>query len=214
MTMTVEIWSIVSSIVSVILAVFAIGISIWFFIVGRNTDKNVSNNLTEIKTQAEMLQKISGKQLDRLTKYVTEPRDTATNEILNEMIKVMAQLPSTLSSTFQQTNSTSDVSSLRSELISCYIALYFYTAQTNFWSRINLPNASDFDKENHFDITCKKIVDMSTDDFDTMAKSLAKLDSPELSTNPLNHLLEETKTKWRDLVLNSSQVYEQRASAE
>jgi len=61
--MTAEIWSIVASIVSVVLAFFAIGISIWFFIVGRNTEKEVTNSLTQIKTQAEMLQKISGKQL-------------------------------------------------------------------------------------------------------------------------------------------------------
>ena len=72
--MTVEIWSIVSSIVSVILGFFAIVISLWFFMVSRKTEKDVSNALAEIKTQADMLQKISGKQLDRLTKYVTEAK--------------------------------------------------------------------------------------------------------------------------------------------
>ena len=212
--MTPETWSIISSIVSVILAFFAIGISIWFFMVGRNTEKDVSNSLTQIKTQAEMLQKISGKQLDRLTKYVTEPKHISQTESFNEILKVVAQIPISLSSTFQQNSSAEDVTVLRSELISCYIALYFYTAQTNFWSHINLPDAAEFDSEDHFDATCKKITDMSATDFDTMANILAKFKASELNENSLNHLLEETKGKWRNLVQNTSQVYEQRASKE
>ena len=212
--MTAEMWSIISSIVSVILAFFAIAISIWFFIVGRNTEKNVSNSLTEIKTQTEMLQKISGKQLDRLTKYVTEPKDAMQNESFHEILKVVDQIPLSLSATFQQSSSASDASDLRSELVSCYVALYFYTAQTNFWSHINLPNASDFDPDDYVNSTCKRIVDMSATDFVAMANILAKLDQNELSSSALNHLLEETKSTWRDLVLNSSQVYEQRASQE
>jgi len=212
--MTPETWSIISSIVSVILAFFAIGISIWFFMVGKNTEKDVSNSLTQIKTQAEMLQKISGKQLDRLTKYVTEPKDVSQTESFNEILKVVAQIPISLSSTFQQNSAAEDVTTLRAELISCYIALYFYTAQTNFWSHIMLPDAGEFDSESHFDATCKRITDMSATDFDAMDKLLAKFNASELSENSLNHLLEETKETWRNLVLNTSQVYEQRAGKE
>lgn len=212
--MTPETWSIISSIVSVVLAFFAIAISIWFFIVSRNTEKDVSNSLTQVKTQTEMLQKISGKQLDRLTKYVTEPKTIDQSESFNEILKVVAQIPISLSSTFQQSGSSNDTLALRAELISCYIALYFYTAQTNFWSHINLPDAADFDSENHFDATCKRITDMSSTDFEAMAGILGKFSSSELRENSLNHLLEETKDEWRNLVLNTSQVYEQRASKE
>jgi hypothetical protein len=212
--MTPETWSIISSVVSVILAFFAVAISIWFFLVGRNTEKDVSNSLTEIKTQTEMLQKISGKQLDRLTKYVTEPKNVSQSESFNEILKVVAQIPISLSSTFQQNSNSADTAVLRAELISCYIALYFYTAQTNFWSHINLPDAGDFDAENHFDATCKRITDMSSTDFAYMANILVKFDAGELSSNPLNHLLEETKENWRNFVLNTAQVYEQRAGEE
>lgn len=212
--MTPETWSIISSIVSVVLAFFAIAFSIWFFIVSRNTEKEVSNSLTQIKTQTEMLQKISGKQLDRLTKYVTEPKTVDHSESFNEILKVVAQIPISLSSTFQQNSNNNDATALRAELIGCYIALYFYTAQTNFWSHINLPDVGDFDSENHFDSTCKRITDMSSADFEAMAGILAKFSPSDLSKNSLNHLLEETKEEWRNLVLNTSQVYEQRASKE
>ena len=214
--MTVEIWSIVSSIVSVILGFFAIFISLWFFIIGRKTEGNVSNALVEIKTQTDMLQKISGKQLDRLTKYVTNAKNTAqSDDMISEMLKVIIQIPQTLTSNLndgsanQQTNEQ-----LLQELVSCYIALYFYSAQTNYWAQIMLPDVTEFDPQNSFDAACKRSVDMSAQDFDIMAGIISRVDLTRLNQNALNHLLEETKSTWKDLVKNSSQVYETRAQPE
>ena len=214
--MTVEIWSIVSSIVSVILAFFAIVISIWFFMVSRKTEKDVSNALAEIKTQADMLQKISGKQLDRLTKYVTDAKKSVqSDDVLSEILKVIIQIPQTLTSSLNDGSATQRTNEqLLQELVSCYIALYFYSAQTNYWAQIMLPNVNEFDPQNHFDAACKRSVDMSAQDFYAMAKILSGVESTRLSQNSLNHLLEETKTTWRDLVRNSSQVYEIRAQSE
>ena len=64
-----ELWSIVASIVSVVLGFLAIAMSVYFFVVGRKTEREVSNSLIKIETQADMLQKLSGRQMDRLTGY-------------------------------------------------------------------------------------------------------------------------------------------------
>jgi len=144
---------------------------------------------------------------------VTEPRDSLPNDSFHEVVKALAQLPASLSATFIQTSSGSqDVTALRAELINCYIALYFYSAQANFWSQINLPGAADFDPESAFDSICKRMVEMSAADFNYMAQILGACDENELTSAQLKHLFDETKSDWRNLVKNSAQVYEQRAS--
>ena len=131
---TAELWSVVASIVSIILGGFAVGLSVHFFVINRKTEKDVSNSLTKIETQAELLQKITGRQLDRLTKYVTAQRSGAIDEALPQLITILAELPQTIIAQTQQSTSGNQ-DQLTDELIGCYIGLYFYVAQTNYWSQ-------------------------------------------------------------------------------
>ena len=87
-----ELWSIVSSIVSIILAIVAIGLAVYFFVVGRNTETRVGSSLTKIETQAEMLQRLTGRQLDRLTKFVTEDKRPADDSRLTEFLALVMQV--------------------------------------------------------------------------------------------------------------------------
>ena len=101
----IAIWSVVASIVSVILGILAIAISIHFFVVGRKTESAVSNSLTKIETQAQMLQRVTGRQLDRLTKFVTE-RPSRVEDVLPDLLVALGQLPATITTTLQQTSAT------------------------------------------------------------------------------------------------------------
>ena len=91
-----EVISVVAGLVSIILGFLAIALSLWFYRQTKDTEKNVSGSLTKIETQAEMLQKITGRQLDRLTKYVTESKRDNQDEQTSAIIKVIAQLPAML----------------------------------------------------------------------------------------------------------------------
>ena len=71
---SVEVWSIASSGVSIILAVLAMWFAFYVYDKGKNTDQSITNSLAKIESQAESLQKLSGKWMDRLTRYVTEHR--------------------------------------------------------------------------------------------------------------------------------------------
>lgn len=210
-----EIWSIVSSIVSVILAVFAIALSIYFFVAGKRTEIKLASSLTKIETQAEMLQKLAGKQLDRLTKYVTEDRPGSIDESIPQLITVLSQLPQTLIAQIQYSSATADREQLVSELITCYIAIYFYTAQTNYWSQFYLPALADFEEAQPFHTLVKRIVDLSASDFQFIAAVLAKCDANRLNQSTVSHLLSETQTFWKDQVKSSTDVYvaRQRATA-
>src|SRR5262249_41060704 len=84
--------SIIASIVSVILALVAIAQSIYFYTQSKNTESRVQEALTAIKTQTESLQALSGKYLDRLTRYVTTPREDP-NQIAQLFADTMHNIP-------------------------------------------------------------------------------------------------------------------------
>lgn len=206
-----EIWSIIASIVSVILGFFAIGISIWFFVINRGTEKNVSNSLTKIETQASILQKISGRQLDRFTKYFTEPKASMPEEFFTQLISVLSHLPSTLITQGQQLPSQQMSPEVTQFIIMFYIITYFYTAQTNIWAQSFLPDADDFDEQNSLHIGIKRVIEMSFADCCSVANILQKCEQQQLVVNPLNDLLIETRDIWKDYVKTCSQIYEARA---
>jgi len=211
---TGEFWSILSSVVSIIvtllLGALAIGLSIWFFMVNRKTEQNVSNSLTKIETQTAMLQKITGRQLDRLTKYVTEPKPSMLEEWLPQLMTVLSQLPDALVSQPDRLQTTQNIQQLQNVLVVCYIAIYFYTAQTNCWAQEYLPNADEFNEDDLFHTTTKSIVDMSAADCVSSARILENTDPAQLAASPLQSLLVETRDFWKDHVRTTAQVYEDR----
>jgi hypothetical protein len=207
----IEIFSIASSISSIILSIVAIALSVYFFVQSRNTDKNVSVSLSKIESQSEMLQKITGKQVDRLTRFVTEDKNQQISQILPNIIKTMQELPSAITESLNDKTTSNSSDELLKELISCYIALYFYITQTNFWSQFYLPKIEEYDDKNELHNTTKRIVDMSSKDFELIANILFKVDQTLLTSNALSHLLFETRDYWKDFVKDSTQVYSDRS---
>jgi hypothetical protein len=202
-----EIWSVVSSVVSVILAVFAMGLSIYFFVETKNTEQRVTNSLSKIEAQAEGLQKLNAKWMDRLTRYVTEDRPQPTDAAVPQLIQVLAQLPATLTATITQHPDRDTQARLVDEIHTAYIAMYFYIAQTNYWSQFYLPGAAEFDENDEFHKLVKRVVDMSEADFSHIAGILGKCDPERLYRNPLAHLLTETKDTWRNRVRSTAEVF-------
>ena len=202
-----EIWSIVSSVVSVILAVFAMGLSIYFFVETKKTEQGVTNSLAKIEAQAEGLQKLNAKWMDRLTRYVTEQRPQPTDAAVPHLIQILAQLPATLTATLTQGSDRDAQESLLDEIHTSYIAMYFYIAQTNYWAQFYLPSAADFDSGKEFDNLVKRIVDMSDADFTYIAGILGKCNQDRLYRNPLAHLLTETKDTWKNRVRSTAEAF-------
>src|SRR3989339_1546620 len=121
-------FSIAASIVSVILAVLAITFSILFFVLSKKTETQALSSLTKIETQADSLQKLTGRWMDRLTRYVTSERPSILDESFPQLLTILSQLPQAITATITQVpaRETAD-----DTIYSFYIILYFYTAQTN-----------------------------------------------------------------------------------
>jgi hypothetical protein len=196
-----DVVGIVAGLVSIGLGILAIWLSLWFFKQSKQTESNVDASLIKIETQTEMLQKITSKQLDRLTKFVTEPKSNQNDEQLNELLKTFSQLPQLLLA--PQPNSTPN----NEQNLSLLIALYFYTAQTNWSAASSLPTAEEFDSSIPYHAHIKRIVDMSANDFQSVTNQLSQIDQNKLEAVNTYHLYEETLKNFSGLVKNSSDAF-------
>ena len=200
--------SIAAGAVSIVVGVMAIGLSIWLYTLTKRTETDVAKSLAKIETQADMLSKITGNQLDRFTKFFTEPKQTPSNEQMDEVIRMFAELPQMLLNP-----STEEAGPSREKQIELLIALYFYTAQINCWTQASLPNIDKHDENNSYHRHTKRIVDMSAADFQVAATKLRGFEPHELTSLPIYPLLEETLKTWRDKVMTSADVYIHRAQS-
>ena len=202
---TINTISILSGVFSISISVIAIFLSIVFYLAGRKTEISVSNSLTKIETQTDALQKLSGRQIDKLMKHAFEGNpQNSSNDTMMQIMSTLSQIPLTITTILRQpvenTNDTQKIADL-------YAALYFYTAQTNYWSQYYLPKASEFDETNEFHTFTKRIVDLSDSDFVGVANWLSQCDQRLLSQSPLYSYFNVTKDIWRHTVRNSAEVF-------
>jgi len=207
----VEIFSVASSIASLVLALVAMWFAMYVYDKTKTTDQSITNSLAKIEAQAESLQKLSGKWMDRLTRYVTTDRPPGLlDQQLPHLITVLAQLPQAITMQISQPQKSDPPEQLIEELLTCYIVMYYYTALTNFWAQAHLPDASDIDEKNEFQQMTRRIVDGSCQDFNHMAQLLGAIDQQRLERNPSVNVLVETRDLWRHHVRSVADVWVQR----
>lgn len=202
---TINTISILSGVFSISISVIAIFLSIIFYLAGRKTEISVSTSLSKIETQTDALQKLSGRQIDKLMKHAFENNNgNSNNDTMLQLMSAFSQLPVTITTILRQpTESTNDAQTIAD----LYAALYFYTAQSNYWSQYYLPKAADYDETNEFDALTKRIVDLSHTDFAAVANWLENCDQRLLAKSNLSEYLTVTKDKWRHNVRSSSEVF-------
>jgi hypothetical protein len=117
---SVELWSIVSSFVSLILGVLLGAFSIWVFFVTKKTETDTSSALSKIQGQAEAMQKLISAQMSRLIKGATDPEK---EEKWFAFIKTIVHPPKDIQSNIQ-TNTANLDPALQNEIVCGYILLY------------------------------------------------------------------------------------------
>ena len=197
--------NIIAGISSIIISIVAIYLSITFYIAGRKTENSVSISLAEIKTQTNALQKLSGKQIDKLMDHVFDG-NISQSDTMGQIINALSQIPITITTILRQPIDNPNQAS-QEQIAMLYSALYFYIAQTNYWSQFYLPKAIDFDQHNEFHALTKRIIDLSDNDFSVVAIWLSQCDPHLIEKTPLYNYLKETKDKWRHSVRSSSDIF-------
>ena len=199
-----EISSIVASFVSTVLAVFAIWLALYMFNQSKDTERRVSENLASIRSQTDTLQKLTGKMMDRLTTAVTAPR--AADEAIVLLMSTIRDIPTALATHLRTPGRDATQGVLRNEVLTAYIATYYYAGIANVWSQGYLPALEDLEDDN----PVKRMVDASSADFQLLESLIGGFDSSLVESNRLHHLHAEASEQWKPHVKDSTTVYRDR----
>ena len=205
----VEIINLISAIASLILSVLAIWLSLYFYDKSKSSEAKVNLGLEAIKTQTKALQELTGKWMDRLTKYATsaKPADEATVWMMEIIRSSVSNVSSQLTTPGEERRT---IQNLTEQLVTSYIAIYYYVALTNITSQGYLPNLSELDENNPI----KTIVDSSNADFWWLDNILTNMNSADLQASPLHHLYIDTITNKKQHIKDSTGVFQSRLIGE
>jgi uncharacterized membrane-anchored protein YhcB (DUF1043 family) len=207
-----EWFGLISNAVSLVVGVLAIWLSWQFYRQTNDTERRVETSLTKIEAQTKSLQTLSAKWLDKLTNYVTTDRTAPTDRSVAQLVETFAQLPQVMLTQLRMPSKEESSEELIDELLACYVALYYYTALTNYWSQFYLPDKTDFDVTNDFHSVVKRIVDGSEADFQHMGNVLGKADQSRLDKVSNAAIKQETQRLWRHHVRTANEVYADRTN--
>lgn len=205
-----EIASIVASVVGVILAIVAIWQSMYFYTQAKGSEARVESALEGIRSQTEALKALSARQLDRLTKYATTPREEP-NQTAQLLADTMRDIPNIVLRLMPPPPQSSNTSASRAEQVHLYIALWNYVAATNVWSSFMLPRPQEFDDSIHFHRLTKHIVDRSAGDFQFMSSIVDNIPRGEIEACNAYYidLYNEVQTHLRKTVGDTAHYFAQ-----
>lgn len=205
---TGEILSVVSSAVSIILAFGAVALAVYFYTQAKNSESRVSNTLESIKAQTDTLQRLTARQMDRLIKGYTDSRPPEES-LLYMIVETIKDIPTSIASQLQGASSTTNNQALQVEVVTCYIAAYYYAGITNLAVQSYLPPLLDLGPND----ALKRVVDQSYADFFTLDGILKGLEPAWLTSNRLYHLYTEA-SQWESSLKDSTRVYQDRQGAQ
>jgi len=202
-----EVASITASVTSVIVAFLAIGLAVYFYTQAKNTEQQVSNALASISSQTDALQRLTGRWMDRFTRYVTEPKQA--DDALYLLVSAIKDIPTNMASQLQapQTDTTAQV--LTGQLVTAYIALYYYLGVANVSAQGYLPpNIVELKPDDWV----KAFVDTTYSDFHYLDRTLALTDANLIEASHMRANYAEAVNSWKPLVRDTAMVYAARGS--
>lgn len=205
--------SIAASVTSIIVAAVAVMLAAYFFNQAKNTERDVAVSLSKIETQGDSLQKLTGRWMDRLTKYATEAKPP--DETVLMLVKTITQIPSIATQLQSPTAGGSQgaahaetVTELQSptagqsgdaayaEAVVGYITAHYYAAMLN----VTLQAVLVDDKYNSNE-TLRGLVDRSYTDFVYLEGEIDKVDEDVLKASRVHRFYVDTATR-KDSVRN------------
>jgi hypothetical protein len=201
-----------ASIASIVLAVVAMILSVYFYTQAKNTEGAVTASLEAIRAQTDALQKLTGRWMDRLTRYVTTPQQERPDSNTH-LLAAIRSLPTDIASQLRAPGHDDNVDRLYREVITSYIALYYYTSVANIWAQMALPPLDRYQSDPDRSNLVKQVVDESYRDFVFVTGLLERSDRTVIEAAPLQRLLQRTQNVNRHWVADATQVYARLAQA-
>lgn len=203
-----DVLNVAVGLMSLVLGGFSIWLALHFYEKARDAEVRTSSLLESIKTQAESLQKLTGRWMDRFTRHATEPKPA--DESLMALVSAMADLPTTILTTLRitPTDEPQELEPLRAELVAAHIGLYYYSGVANVAFQALLPSASEYDQTNPDHANVRRLVDSTATDFSYIAQVLNAADRSRVETSRLANLLTEALRDWQPHVRTSDAAFQ------
>lgn len=200
--------STLAGLMSIVLGVFAIWLSIYFFNQSKNAERQTATRLAEIKAQAEILKDITAKQMTRLIRHATEQRPM---EDIFTLISTVKNIPDT---NIQLHLQQQEIANLTAQAVEGYIGSYYYSAVTNCLLQLYLPDAKSFDSNNQLHTFVKTIIDMSYKDFNNLKALFASVSQDLIQNSPVSSYYISVEQFWSPLVKDSATCFIEREQGE
>jgi hypothetical protein len=208
----IDIINLISSISSLVLSLLAIWLSLYFYNKSKTTEKDVGQALASIQSQTDALQKLTGRWMDRLTRYATESHPHG-EETITQLISFVREYPTQYVAALNISQTNEQIERLTNETITLYIALHYYIAQVNFFTQGHLPKLEDFDSTSEGHNLVKNVLDISQSDFQRLSDIIAQIDNGRLQSNGLHDLYQKTETFWKQFVKSSTEAFQSKEVA-
>ena len=200
---SIDLINLAVGITSLLLAILAGGLSIYFFVATKETERRTAQLLEAIKTQTDALQKLTGKWMDKLINYSTQSQPVYS-ETLSTLMAVIQEMPSRLSVSLP---ASTDSDAVKKEMIVGYIGTYYYAAMANVAIQALVPQ--DFDVLDETHNALKSIVDNSYSDVNTFRELLQGQEGELLSSRAYG-FYQRAESDWFPLVKDFEQVYQEK----
>jgi len=191
-----------ANIASIILSVVAIWLALYFYHKSKEAEKLVASDLSEIKIQSGMLEKLTGKWMDRFTRYAVNPKPA--DETTTLLMSIVERSISPATTELKQPSENDPPESLVTELITCYILIHYYSAVTNVASLGYLPEDISQIADN---LKIKELVESSNATFRHLDDVLQKVDQTKLQENGSYSVYCETMSDYQSSVKDTTLHY-------
>jgi hypothetical protein len=124
----------VAGIVSIVLGIMAIWLSLHFYREAKGAEAAVSTALVDIRAQTATLERITARQLDRLTRFATQPRSQDSQ--VSELVLIFRQLTAVA---LAPPGSQPQADPLPEHVRAIYNVMYFAALANIGWNRQLLP---------------------------------------------------------------------------
>lgn len=199
-----ELIGLISSIASLILAVIAIWLSLWFYSKSKESEARIQDILVRISSETSSLQRLAGGWIQNLTEYATN-RNPANEAMRTALNFVQERGAHVAEQGARELESAKRLEQYTNEMISLYIICYYYASLSNFFAVACLPKKIDYDSSNSFHVVAKNASDSSVVDFYLFQNIVSKISQNQLDSCPHKYLFDETETLWKGLVKSSAQ---------
>jgi hypothetical protein len=163
-----------------------------------------------------MLQKLTGRWMDRFTRHATEPRPA--DEGLMQLVQVVAALPQTMLAHIHVLRPQPEVAVNPTRLaeiqepwvqesVLCYAILYYYESMANCFGQGLLPKRAEFNEGDGFQNGIRTLVDKSARDFTHLRSVIAKVHESRLQAQGVKPWMDEANEYFAPFVATAEEAW-------